>query len=266
MAINDANVAVIGADGMLGHMVTRVLGNTMPPIQYAGHREFDAEQPDYDYIKAPVIVNCIGLIKPYCDDVQRAIRVNSLFPYTLPAGTIQIATDCVYSGRKGKYVETDLHDAEDVYGKTKSLGEAPQLKNLRCSIIGPELKNHLSLLDWFLAQEGEVNGFINHWWNGITTYHFGKIVDGIIREGIELPAIQHIVPALPVTKFALLKTIAKVYGKDIQVNAVHAPQRVDRTLSTNDKELNLRLWKAAGYNRPPTIAQMIKELRDFDEN
>lgn len=255
-------ILVLGATGMLGSMVSEMLELDLRTLS---RPEFNAE---YDYLLAgddiDRIINCIGLIKPYCDDVQRAIRVNALFPYDLPPGTIQIATDCVYSGKKGNYSETDLHDAEDVYGKTKSLGEAAHLNNLRCSIIGPERKNHLSLLDWFLSQEVEsVNGFTNHLWNGITTLHFARICTGIIKEQIELPNLQHIVPADKVTKAELLEIIAEAYNKPINIKPVEADTTVDRTLTTNDPSLNRTIWQAAGYSEPPTIKQMIKELAEI---
>lgn len=251
------NIKIIGSTGMLGSMVAK----TFPGSQPVSRDVFDAESPSYHWYKeGDWIINCAGIIKPYCDDVVRAIKVNALFPHTLPPKTIQIATDCVYSGKKGKYVESDPHDALDVYGKTKSLGEASHIKNLRCSIIGPEEKTHTSLLDWFLAQEGEVNGFTNHLWNGITTYHFAKIVQGAIREGVELPPVQHIVPANSVTKAELLRIIAKAYKKKITVNDIEAPEAVDRTLDTHNKAMNRRLWKAAGYDKPPTIEEMVEEL------
>lgn len=248
---------ILGSSGMLGSMMAKV----MPEAETLNRPELDAQRFDkFHYEFEDRVINCVGLIKPQIKNSQEAILVNALFPYRLPPGTIQIATDCVYSGDKGNYVETDPHDALDVYGKTKSLGEAPHLINLRCSIIGPELKNHLSLLDWFLAQEGEVNGFTNHWWNGVTTYHFAKIVKGIIESGMELPFLQHIIPAHPVTKATLLKYLAKYYKHPVTINPVKAPQAVNRTLFTNDSKLNAELWKLAGYDEPPTIKQMIKEL------
>lgn len=248
---------ILGNTGMLGSMVADTWDGDF--VSY-DHSQFDAEHPNWDKtMHADWVINCIGVIKPYCDDVPRAIRVNALFPHQLPSNTLQIATDCVFSGKKGNYTETDPHDATDVYGKTKSLGEAPGVHNLRCSIIGPEVKNHISLLDWFLAQD-KANGFTNHMWNGITTYHFSKICQGIIREGIKLPNVQHIVPGDVVTKAELLKIIAEAYGKDIPVTEVEAPEAVDRTLATNDPRLNDQIWRAAGYNYPPTIKQMVQEL------
>lgn len=249
-------VTILGATGMLGSMLKK----TWQGKFWAPSREVvDADKLNDTLLLDGRIINCIGVIKPYCDDVSRAIRINALFPHSLPADTLQIATDCVFSGKQGSYVETDVHDAGDVYGKTKSLGEASHLNNLRCSIIGPEIKNHLSLLDWFLSQE-KADGFTNHLWNGITTYHFSKIVQGVIREAIELPDIQHIVPADIVSKAELLESIAKAFYRNIPVNHKAAPQAINRTLSTNNPELNFKLWKAAGYSSPPSIIQMLEEL------
>lgn len=253
-------IAILGNTGMLGSMVTNTWEGDF--VSY-DRKDFDALNSNFDKLMGKDwVINCIGVIKPYCDNVENAIRVNSLFPYQLPPNTLQIATDCVYSGEEGMYVESDPHDAKDVYGKTKSLGEAPHIKNLRCSIIGPEVKNHISLLDWFLKQD-KANGFTNHLWNGITTYHFSKICQGIIREGIELPNVQHIVPTGIVTKADLLRIIAKAYGKDIEVTDVEAAESIDRTLSTENKELNKKIWKAAGYPTPPTVEDMVEELSNL---
>lgn len=250
-------ITILGKTGMLGSMLERTWEGEHKATDRS---EFDASYPDLDVlVGSDWIINCIGVIKPYCDDVPRAIAVNAIFPHLLPANTIQIATDCVYSGQVGGYVEDSPHDAMDVYGKTKSLGESPRVKNLRCSIIGPEVKNHISLLDWFLSQK-KANGFTNHLWNGITTLHFSKIVQGAIREGIELPQLQHIVPADVVSKAELLRIIAKSYHRKIVVTDTEADEVVDRTLDTNNPRLNQRLWEAAGYPSPPTIRQMVEEL------
>jgi dTDP-4-dehydrorhamnose reductase len=252
-------VIIIGSRGMLGSMMAKV----MPDAQTLNRPELDVKTAEF-YITGDTYINCVGLIKPYCDNVKQAIDVNARFPYKLPAGTIQIATDCVYFGSKGNYVESDPHDAIDVYGKTKSLGEASHLINLRCSIIGPEIQNHVSLFDWFLRQKGSVDGFTNHRWNGVTTYHFAKIAKAIVDNNLyfkeELPALQHIVPADSVTKAELLKIIKEEFKHKIRIIPKTAPQAIDRTLATNHPELNKRLWKLAGYDEPPTIRQMIREL------
>lgn len=248
-------IAILGSHGMLGSAVAK----EFPQADRIDRPLIDATEDAPLLTDYKAIINCIGLIKPYCNDVPTAIKVNALFPHSLSPGTIQIATDCVYSGVKGDYVETDPHDATDVYGQTKSLGEAPHLKNLRCSIIGREEKNHLSLLDWALAQD-EVGGYTNHLWNGITTYHFAKICRGVIDSGLELPALQHIVPADVVTKAELLRLIAKHMKLNLVVREVKAPVAVDRTLATLNPTLNRRLWQLAGYRKAPTIEQMIEEI------
>ncbi len=296
-------VAIMGSTGMLGAMTVdsfagsgefeviatyrgadegASLREDYPNVDF---RELDAATAGVDEIATAIkgaewVVNAIGIIKPYIhddnpDEVETAVRVNALFPHNLgkaaaQAGSkvIQIATDCVYSGQKGSYVESDAHDALDVYGKSKSLGEAylDTMHHVRCSIIGPELKAHLSLMDWFLGNpEGsELNGFTNHQWNGVTTLHFARVAQGIIKDGLELPHSQHVVPGNRISKADLLRAFAKEFKReDIKVNDIEAPTVVDRTLETENNKLNQEIWKAAGYSTPPTIEQMVTELAEY---
>ena len=228
------------------------------------------------------IVNAIGLTKPYTHDdnpaeVERATIGNTLFPIVVSqyaenigAKVLQIGTDCVYSGVKGHYNESDKQDPNDAYGKTKSLGETcyPSMHILRTSIIGPEPKAYVFLIEWFLkqAQNSTVNGFTNHQWNGVTTLHFAKLCRGIIKYRPELPRVQHIIPTDEISKYELLKAFAESYRRqDITINPTEAGVVVDRTLSTNNPDFNRTLWKLAGYeNQPPTIPQMVKEVANFD--
>ena len=145
-------IAVLGISGMLGSKMFDICQKYGLETIGINHSELDAENPDFSVIKhCEYVINCIGIIKPYINsdnlsDIIKAIKVNSLFPYKLAQTNkkiIQIATDCVWNGMRGKYLETDPHDAEDIYGKTKSLGEvySHNFLNLRCSIIGPEKKD-----------------------------------------------------------------------------------------------------------------------------
>ena len=255
------SVMVLGASGMLGHMVFAHLHSTGKfRVQGSLRKDVDAEAfavgGTLDYVKGfDAVVNCIGIIKPYCKDddpigVRRAILVNALFPHQLGAWArahgvkvIQIATDCVYSGSKGKYVESDVHDALDVYGKTKSLGEVldGSVLNIRCSIIGPELKGKLSLLEWFLAQpEGvELNGFSHHLWNGVTTLQFGQLCEKILEKPVVYDAllkssvVHHFVPNETVSKFELLQLFSGVFEKNVRIRKVdNIGPPVDRSLDT----------------------------------
>lgn len=304
MSDSKTKVLVLGGTGMLGAMVVDVLSHEPGLAVTATARDaklvlacakaipsvdwtvWDAERESAGETlpgNGPFawVVNCIGVIKPYIKDdvapqVVRAVRVNALFPHRLAAmaqaagaRVIQIATDCVYSGRDGNYAEDALHDALDVYGKTKSLGEvpgAPHFHNVRCSIIGPEPKGKVSLLEWFLKQpkDGSVTGFLNHRWNGVTTLHFAKVCAGAIRVGMVLPSRQHLVPTGDLPKADMLDCFAKGYGRgDLVVNRADAATVVDRTLSTKNNDVSAALWCAAGYAVPPTVPEMIAEMAAF---
>jgi dTDP-4-dehydrorhamnose reductase len=227
------------------------------------------------------VINAIGIIKPliHCNDlseVEKAIRINSLLPYLLAkraqeinSKVLQIATDCVYSGNKGQYIEPDAHDALDIYGKTKSLGEvySPNVFHLRCSIIGPEPKEFKSLMEWFLGQNinAHVDGFTNHHWNGLTTLHFAKICYGIISKDCQLSHIHHVVPEGEISKFDLLKIFSNYFKRnDILITPFKTEVGIDRTLSTINGTLNLHLWKSAGYSKPLSVPEMVRELANYD--
>lgn len=297
-------VAVLGATGMLGSMVLDHLAGSgsyelvattrrrEPPggldEKFDGvlWKRLDAAADDRTALAEALAgcrwaINAIGVIKPYIhdddlDEVARAIRVNSLFPQALAreaerAGctVLQIATDCVYSGRDGGYDEERPHDALDAYGRSKSLGEArsPAMRHLRVSIIGPEPKSNVSLLEWFLGQErdGSVGGFRNHLWNGVTTLQFAKLCRGIIERQTDLPHLHHLVPGDAVDKLELLRIFAREYDRqDLTIRPTEAAQAIDRTLATADDELNRALWSAAGYDRPPSVAEMVGELAAYD--
>jgi dTDP-4-dehydrorhamnose reductase len=246
---------------------------------------FDAAEPNLDAALSACgnhqwIINCIGITKPLIRDdnaqqIERALRINALLPHAIArfAGTqgarvLQIATDCVYSGIKGVYIESDPHDALDVYGKSKSLGEcfAPNIANLRCSIIGPEPKDFKFLIEWFRSQPpgAQVNGFVNHKWNGLTTLHFARLCAGIIDMDTRLPHLQHLVPDGVISKAEMLHEFAKAYGRpDVRIKDTVAATMIDRTLSTANPDLNRQLWHAAGYSMPPSVPEMIAETAKY---
>ena len=244
-------------------------------------KRFDVLAPDYSILAGQKwIINAIGITKPLIKDdhpeqIERAVRVNSLFPAELvraagpDARILQIATDCVFSGARGRYLESNPHDALDVYGKTKSLGESygPNIHHLRCSLIGPEPKHFKFLIEWFRRQPqgGQVNGFRNHIWNGITTLQFARLCKGIIQHHPPLGHLQHVIPSGHITKAAMLHVFAAAYNRDdIRINDVDAGSIVDRTLDTEHPGPNRDLWRLAGYDRPPTVEEMIYELASFD--
>lgn len=277
---------ILGTNGMLGSMVRRVLesdgisvAGTCKEPDTASNIQFDAETDSIDELVASVrpdyVVNAIGIIKPRIDERNMAsrmtaIRVNSVFPHNLVAACerhgarlIQIATDCVYSGIQGLYGESAVHDATDVYGKTKSLGEvqSSQALHLRASIIGPELGRSSSLWEWVRGQglSANINGFTNHRWNGVTTYHFGRVCAGLIKNRSDLSGVLHLIPGDIVTKFQLVSAIALASERsDILVNPVEAKETIDRTLKTERPEISADLWRMAGFATPPGIEEMVR--------
>ncbi len=304
--MSKTTVVVLGASGMLGSMVVDVLSRdeklqviatvrseelARRAAQRIGEvdwrvfnitHDLDTARQLTDLGEAQWFVNAIGLTKPYTHDdnpmeIERAIVGNALFPHILArvAGAsggrvLQIATDCVYSGTKGRYIESDKHDALDVYGKTKSLGEAllPNMHCLRCSIIGPEPKVYAFLLEWFRRQSpgATVSGFTNHAWNGVTTLHYARVCHGIICSGLDLPHLQHIIPSGEISKYELLRCFSRAYQRtDIAINATEASYTIDRTLQTENQALNEKIWQLAGYPEcPPTLPQMVEEMAQFD--
>lgn len=287
-----ARALVLGATGMLGSTLLRefrrfdieTIATARDPERVDSDARivrFDVERDDVDEVLAELspgdyVINCIGVIRHLMrDDVaadrRRAVDVNSAFPYRLAAAAgarglhvIQIATDCVYSGSTGWYSEAAAHDATDVYGQSKSLGEVPSenVLNLRCSIIGPEVGSSTSLLEWVLAhpQGAKLNGYTDHLWNGVTTSAFARVAAAIVKAGDRLAGTHHLVPADAVSKAELVRLIAAAWGRDdLTVEDVTTARPIDRTLSTLDPDLSRRLWLQAAYPEPPSIAEMIAE-------
>ena len=275
-------VAILGKTGMLGRAVLEEFEKSDFSIIATRRQDLDAEysfEQDVEKIlkDCDYAINCIGIIKPYIHDdnfyeVQRAIKVNSLFPHKLAnvakiTGTkiIQIATDCVYDGAMGNYDEGSIHNPIDVYGKTKSLGEisSETFLNLRCSIIGREEKSFLSLLEWFLnqPQNATVDGYLNHYWNGVTTNAFAKICRGIIENNLWFSGKQHILASDSPSKAGMLKIFAEVFNRqDIKIKNINAKNLINRTLMTQNKALHEKIWYSAGYSKIPTVQDMVKDL------
>ncbi len=184
------------------------------------------------------IINCAGIIKPYAlKNPQLTYFVNSAFPHILSNlygnKLIQITTDCVYDGLgQAPYDETSQYTPNDLYGLTKSLGE-PSKRSLvlRTSIIGPEINNGISLLNWFLSQKDVVTGYTNHKWNGVTTKEFARICNKLIADENKFPqyGLFHIYSS-DVTKYEMLLKFKKKYNHDVTVTKVRAAQPVDRRL------------------------------------
>ena len=281
-------VLVLGSTGMLGSsVVTALLKKNIKALEASRTSDihFDAERDHPDallnetqLIGGDYVINCVGLTKSHIlasdpNTIEKAVKLNSLFPAELAKAAtkrgcrvIQVATDCVYSGEVGNYNECSPHDAVDVYGKTKSLGEvaSESVMHLRCSLIGPELQGRSTLFfEWVrgLKQGSEIFGYTNHKWNGLTSFAFGKIVGGIIDRDTFSPGLHHLVPADVMSKRDLIMLELELLAReDVTVIPLETEAPIDRTLATKDQRRNSSLFFNAGFKRVPTIREMMAEL------
>jgi dTDP-4-dehydrorhamnose reductase len=212
-----------------------------------------------------VVVNCVGIVKQdaAAKDPITSISINSLFPHQLAeecrrlgARLIHLSTDCVFSGAKGNYSEADYADPQDMYGRTKLLGEvgADDCLTIRTSMIGRELRGSHGLVEWFLAQQGkQIKGFTRAIFSGFTTNALARIIADVIERELDLSGVWH-VSAEPISKFDLLTLIKQTYGLDIEI-AADESFVCDRSLDSS------RFAAATGFQRP-AWPDMIAEMHN----
>lgn len=270
------NILILGASGMLGNAMMRVMSErtdwhvqgTIRSERSRRHFEpdiarrlvpgIDVEQADavvsvFATARPDVVINCVGLVKQLNDakDPLRAVPINTLLPHRLAAlcklsgaRLIHMSTDCVFSGEQGRYRESDRADADDLYGRSKLLGEVddPHAVTLRTSIIGHELESAHGLVNWFLAQQVSCRGFTRAIFSGLPTAVLAQVVRDIVIPRPDLHGVYHVASA-PVSKYDLLRMIAAEYGKDIAIEPCDTPV-IDRSLDAS------RFRAATGYVAP----------------
>ncbi len=281
-------VLILGGSGMLGHRLwinlrkehevwatVRQTSSPFPerpefPLKYV---RTDVDSSNFDQvtralasIRPDLVINCIGLIKQKGDlasDPIMSISLNALLPHRISLicraakiRMIHISTDCVFSGKKGSYMESDQSDAEDLYGRTKFLGEVaypPHSLTLRTSIIGRELKTRLGLIEWFLSQkDGDtIRGYKRAIFTGFTTDELSRIIMNNVIPHPELTGLYH-VSSDPINKYDLLQVVNQAFGRKINI----LPDEdflMDRSLNST------RFRQATGY-QPPSWPDMIQEM------
>lgn len=278
-SMNKNKVLIVGASGMAGHMIYYYLKEQEKYDLYTSvfRNKLNNESIICDVrkesdlirmiksIKPNFIINAVGaLIKESKSCPSNAILLNSWFPHILSkiskehnAKLIHISTDCVFSGKQGNYSVDDFRDADDVYGRSKALGELINDENvtIRTSVIGPELKKDgEGLLHWFLNQEGEINGYANVFWSGVTTLELAKFINKIIKKFI--PGIYQLSSEEKISKYELLRLLNDQFNKNIVIN----PQKekiVDKSLKT--------YYGVYDY-KVPSYKDMIQELTIMMKN
>jgi dTDP-4-dehydrorhamnose reductase len=281
-------VLVLGASGMLGNAVFRFLAESenisvtgtvrsggsvrlfKPDLQKHLVLGVDVERDEvlarlFDQVKPEVVINSVGLVKQLADadDPLSALPINALLPHRLArlcqtanARLIHISTDCVFSGSKGMYREEDFPDANDLYGRSKYLGEVdyPHAITLRTSIIGHELNGAHSLVGWFLSQTGAAKGFRCAVFSGLPTVELARVIRDYVMPRPELHGRYH-VSAEPVNKFDLLRLLAQIYQKEIEITPDDRLV-IDRSLDSG------RFRSVTGYH-PPHWPELVQRMREF---
>jgi dTDP-4-dehydrorhamnose reductase len=281
-------VLVLGVTGMLGNAVFRLFAAS-PGFDVAGTArssagvarlpdslrgrvltgvdvdQFDSLAGAFAQSRPDVVINCIGLIKQLAEaeDPLAALPINSILPHRLArlcavagARLIHVSTDCVFLGTKGCYAEADAPDAQDLYGRSKLLGEVdyPHAVTLRTSIIGHELGSAHGLVGWFLAQRGTVKGYTRAIFSGLPTVELASVIRDRVLPDAGLRGLYH-VAAGPVAKYDLLKMVASRYGSATHI-VPDDRVAIDRSLDGS------RFTQATGYVAP-TWPELIRRMHEF---
>jgi dTDP-4-dehydrorhamnose reductase len=270
-------ILVFGSNGMAGHVVVKYLkncGHTVHTVARSNADYFlDIEKTeltkifineikhDYDFI-----INCVGLLVK--DSIERpdlAILINSWFPHYIEYAIkdsktklIHLSTDCVFDGSNGNYIESDFHSETNYYGRSKSLGEVNNQKDItfRMSIIGPEIKSDgTGLLQWILKNtESNISGWENAWWNGVTTLQLAKCIEAYIQNP-KISGIYHLVNNYQkINKYELLKKINEIYSLNKNVIKTNGPKNINKVLINTRTDFSFEI---VDYD------QQLIELRDF---
>ena len=268
-------VLVLGGDGMLGHELYRELrdhhetrvtqrsGSTDPQV-FAGVEVLGSSRIEevVAQFRPAAVVNCIGIVKQRAESEEAitSIEVNAILPHRLViacraagARLVHLSTDCVFSGAKGKYREEDAPDPQDLYGRSKLLGEVSgeAALTLRTSMIGLGLNRKTSLVDWFLAQQGRVQGYRKAVFSGLTTRELARVIRMILEKHPEASGLYHL-SAAPIDKYTLLTKLRERLGKSAEIVPVDEP-RIDRSLDST------RFRRVFAY-QPPEWDAMLDEL------
>lgn len=263
-------VTVLGARGMAGHVIASYLEQQGHAVQRVGRNQLDIENFNevksfFNQLETDFVVNCIGLLVKDCADrPDRAAWINSWFPHYVEqqlmnsfTRLIHLSTDCVFNGSQGNYVETDPHTEMNPYGRSKSLGEVNNTKDItfRMSIIGPELKKGTGLLHWVTSNTAdELPGWTNAWWNGITTLDLARCINLYINDP-KISGIYHLVNNNNrINKYELLCKINQIYSLGKKIVPVQGPKNINKVLVDTRKEFAFNI---------PNYDQQLNELRNF---
>jgi dTDP-4-dehydrorhamnose reductase len=255
------SLVILGSNGMLGSMLYYIAKTKYNISAIAlGRDEFNAAKGDISRLDNFVsentcIINCIGAIPQKKYNTSEYTALNTTFPQALSIyckerniSLIHISTNCVFAGDKDNCIETDTPNADDDYGKSKYMGEPPYGLTIRCSIIGPERHTFCGLLEWFLHRDdaSEIHGYIDSFWNGLTTLELSHIIIEHFKGGVQTNKLHYYSQDSP-SKYEILCYVAKKFQKDITIHK---------------KENGIKYYTlSSSYNKPRrSVYEQIDEL------
>lgn len=274
-------ILIFGANGMAAHVISAKLKSEKYQVYETFRQEkfiidnnfqFKLDVTDIkkvdeilEKVNPEIIINCVGLLNHYAENrPDLAILINAYFPRYLEqkfkntkVKIIHLSTDCVFSGKEGNRNETSLKDGDTVYDQTKSLGEIVNEKDLtfRMSIIGPDSDKHgIGLFNWFMKQSGDINGYTNAFWTGVTTIELAKAISSAIK--LNLTGLYHLVPKEKISKYQLLELFNESFKKNIKIN----PYRnfySDKSLICTRSDFNYAI---------PSYKDMVNEMKIWVDN
>lgn len=281
-------ILILGISGMLGHKLAQILdsdydlvglsrkkvtpkllGLKNTNIVYHDLLKEDIQSILHE-INPDIIINCVAITtrRGVEGNIQITEKLNTELPHKLDSWAslnskklIHFSTDCVFSGKRGNYLENDFTDADDIYGKTKAAGEvnSESTLTLRCSIIGRELYNFTELFEWLVENKNKkISGYSRVIYSGITTVRMGKIIKKIIKEYSDLSGIYNI-SSIPISKFELLAKLSNAFNLNVDINE-------NKNIKSNKVLISRKFTEITGI-KPPNWDDLIEEFKmDSDKN
>lgn len=269
-------ILIIGSKGMAGHMIRHFLkeqsnysivdiarnNESFEPKYILDVTDFDALKKIISVEKPDVVINCVGVLNKDAEtNPDKAILLNAYLPHmlgmyctTIGSKLIHFSTDCVFSGSAGSYTETDIKNGEGFYAQSKALGEVNYGNHLtiRTSIIGPELKNGIGLFHWFMNQKGDIKGYSQAYWSGVTTTELAKAVYFAIEH--EISGLYHLVNNMRINKYELLLIFKEVFNRtDITIHP-YDQYKIDKSLINKRNDFNYFV---------PSYLEMVTDMKKW---
>lgn len=275
-------ILILGADGMIGHKIAQSLEDF--ELILASRKSISSKSIGIingkmvlhnlitdsldlllDNTTPDIIINCAGITtrRGVEDNIVNTELLNSDLPHKLDSWAnlnskklIHFSTDCVFSGNRGNYLDNDFADAEDIYGKSKALGEvdSPNTLTIRCSMIGRELYNFTELFEWLKKNKNKkIEGYSKVFYSGITTVRMGKILNQILKKNLNLSGIYNI-SSTPISKFDLLVKLSNAFNLNVDI-------KQNKNNKSNKVLISEKFTEITGIY-PPNWDDLISEFKE----